>query len=119
MLFRSQLAFSGENFSVEHIIPRFRGGNSSAGNLALACQGCNNHKFTRTEALDEMTGRMTRLFHPRNDRWPEHFEWSADATELLGLTSLGRATVVALHLNRAGLIAQRAVLAALELHPPV
>ncbi len=59
----TQLAFSGENFSVEHIIPQSRGGNSTPDNLALACQGCNNHKFIRTEAFDEMTGRMTRLFH--------------------------------------------------------
>ena len=33
-----------QSFSVEHIIPRGRDGDSSRGNLALSCQGCDNHK---------------------------------------------------------------------------
>lgn len=49
-------------FSVEHIAPRSRKGTSTAENLAFACQGCNNHKYTRTEATDPATGDLVTLF---------------------------------------------------------
>ena len=42
---RSQVRFAMQPFSVEHIVPRSRGGKTELENLALACQGCNNHKF--------------------------------------------------------------------------
>lgn len=31
--------------------------------------------------------------------WFEHFEWSSDGLRIVGLTAVGRATVVALHLS--------------------
>ena len=40
----SQVAFSAQSFSVEHIIPRHKSGPTSLDNLALACQGCNGSK---------------------------------------------------------------------------
>jgi 5-methylcytosine-specific restriction endonuclease McrA len=40
---RSQAKFSTQAFSVEHIIPVSSGGETVSDNLALACQGCNNH----------------------------------------------------------------------------
>src|SRR5438046_2244977 len=42
---RSQARLATHPFSVEHILPRSRGGEATEGNLALACQGCNNHKY--------------------------------------------------------------------------
>ena len=53
--------FVPETLSVEHIIPRSRLGSDSAGNLALACQGCNNHKYIRIEAEDPVTGLTVRF----------------------------------------------------------
>ncbi len=75
---RSQLRFSPDPFSVEHIVPRTAGGDDDTDNLALACQGCNNRKYTSTEAVDPVTGRTVPLYHPRRQRWSEHFAWSDD-----------------------------------------
>jgi hypothetical protein len=47
------------------------------------------------------------LFHPRRQVWHEHFTWSADATRIEGITPTGRATVVALRMNRAMIVAAR------------
>jgi hypothetical protein len=110
--------FAPEALSVEHIIPLSRGGASDASNLALACQGCNNHKYTRVTACDPITGRWVPLFHPRRHRWTDHFAWNQDATLVIGLTCLGRATVEALQLNRPGLVGLREALVAFGVHPP-
>ena len=90
---RSPSHYSTQVFSAEHIIPRSAGGPTAADNLALACQGCNNHKYTKTEAPDPATNAMVPLYHPRRDRWSDHFAWSEDATIVIGLTPMGRATV--------------------------
>ena len=115
---RSQLRYATQPFSLEHIVPLARGGSSDAGNLALACQGCNNHKFTKVTGLDAASGATVPLYHPRRDRWRDHFAWNHDATLVLGLTPSGRATVEALQLNRAGLVTLRKVLYAAGVHPP-
>lgn len=47
-------------------------------NLALARQGCNNHKYDRTTGRDPTSGQVVRLYHPRQDRWLEHFAWSPE-----------------------------------------
>jgi len=88
-------------------------------NLALACQGCNNHKYTKTEGYDPVTGDMVPLYHPRRQRWRDHFAWNEDFTLIIGLTPTGRATVETLWLNREGLVNLRRILYALGEHPPV
>ncbi len=115
---RSQARFAMQPFSVEHIAPRSRGGDSSRSNLALSCQGCNNHKYNHTEGTDPATGLAAPLFHPRRQRWSDHFAWNEDATIIIGLSSTGRATVASLHLNRPELINLRRILAAAGEHPP-
>jgi hypothetical protein len=114
----SQARFSPDPFSVEHIVPRAQGGTDELENLALACQGCNNRKYIHTSARDPVTGEVVPLYHPRNHRWYEHFTWSEDYSLLLGLTPLGRATVVRLHLNREGVVNLRLVLRTVHEHPP-
>src|SRR5579885_826593 len=101
---RSQARYATQSFSVEHILARARGGETAANNLALACQGCNNHKYDKMEAPDPATGAAVPLYHPRRDRWEEHFAWSGDFTLIIGLTPTGRATVGALALNRSGVV---------------
>jgi hypothetical protein len=103
---------------VEHILARARGGTTTLDNLALACQGCNNHKYDKVEAPDPITGRSAPLFHPRRDRWVEHFTWSDDFSLVLGLSPTGRATVEALYLNRDGVTALRRLLYKHGEHPP-
>ena len=115
---RSPAAFAHQSFSIEHIRPRSRRGKRSPANLALSCQGCNNHKYNRTKARDPVSGQTVVLFHPRRHRWTDHFGWTDDGTEILGLTRIGRATVEALQLNREALVNLRRVLVEAGEHPP-
>jgi hypothetical protein len=112
------MEFATQSFSVEHILPRARGGSADLENLALSCQGCNNHKFTKTEGFDPLTKQTVPLFHPRKQRWRDHFTWNEDYTLVIGLTPTGRATVNELHLNRSSLSNLRHVLFASGEHPP-
>jgi hypothetical protein len=107
-----------QSFSVEHIEPLQAGGSDDSENLALACQGCNNHKYTRTRGRDPIAGETVALFHPRRDRWQDHFIWSNDFTRIVGLTPTGRASVEILQLNRPGLVNLRRVLYVAGEHPP-
>jgi len=113
----AQMQFSSDSFTVDHITPRILGGPTTVENLALSCYGCNQHKSTRTVAHDPVTGLLVSLFHPRQQRWTEHFAWSDDFTSLLGVTPTGRATIAALHLNRPGLVNLRRALYAIGEHP--
>jgi hypothetical protein len=115
---QSQLKFSADSFSVEHIIPRSRGGSDELSNLALSCQRCNNAKFVDVEAIDALTGHSATLFNPRQHDWSEHFAWSHDFVLIHGLTPTGRATVDKLQLNRVGIVNLRRVLHGAGEHPP-
>ena len=84
---------------VEHIRPIIKGGTDDESNLWLACPICNGHKGEKTEAVDPETGEETPLFNPRTQRWSDHFRWADDGLQIIGLTPVGRATVVALHLS--------------------
>jgi hypothetical protein len=115
----SQAIFSPSPFSIEHIVPRADGGRNEIGNLALACMGCNGHKYASQTGLDPLTGERSRLYHPRQDTWSEHFRWSDDYAYIVGLTPIGRATVARLHLNRSGVVNLRKTLRRVGLHPPL
>jgi hypothetical protein len=92
-------------FQTDHIIARQHGGTSEVENLAYACFHCNTHKGPNIAGIDPFTGELSRLFHPRADRWHDHFAWQGARLE--GLTPVGRATVVTLALNDPNLIAVR------------
>jgi hypothetical protein len=109
---------SGIRCQTDHIIPRSRGGATTADNLCLACAACNGHKHARTHAIDPVTGAEVPLFDPRRQSWQEHFSWSADNTEIIGQTATGRATITALKLNDALIVAARALWTGTSLHPP-
>jgi hypothetical protein len=115
----SQLKFSPDPFSVEHIIPRAAGGTDELDNLALACQGCNGRKYTSTEAIDPASGAVVSLYNPRHQVWSEHFAWSEDFALIIGITPIGRATVADLELNREGVTNLRRILRAEGQHPPL
>jgi hypothetical protein len=68
-------------------------------NLCCACRSCNEFKGKAITAHDPLTGEVVPLFHPRSQMWSDHFAWNAPATHLIGLTAIGRATVVALNMN--------------------
>ncbi len=116
---KSQVRFAIQPFSIEHIIPKSQGGDTTLDNLALACQGCNNHKYNKTEGRDSISGDIVPFYHPRQQRWSEHFAWNNDFILIIGLTPVGRTTVEALQLNREGVVNLRKVLYAMGEHPPV
>ena len=115
---KSQARFATQSFSSEHILPRHLGGETTLNNLALACQGCNNHKYTKTEARDPLSGNLAPLYHPRQQRWHDHFAWNDDFSLIIGLTPIGRVTIEALQMNREELVNLRHVLYAMGEHPP-
>ncbi|MCB0521729.1 MAG: HNH endonuclease [Saprospiraceae bacterium] len=75
---KAQENLSSSPFSIEHIIPLAKNGTDELDNLAFACPGCNNYKFTHLEAVDPVSGETVPLFHPRQHDWNEHFQWSED-----------------------------------------
>ena len=116
---RSQARYSLGPFVIDHIIPKARGGMTWLNNLAFACSWCNGHKHAKVKVTDPMTGKSVRLFNPRRQRWEDHFTWNEDYTLIIGLTSVGRGTVEALHLNHEEAINLREVLRLLNRHPAV
>ena len=98
-------------------IPRSQGGATSLDNLALACQGCNNHKYNKTQSDNPVTNQPAELFHPRQQLWQDHFTWDERFELVIGLTAIGRATVETLQLNRPELLNLRKLLYAAGQHP--
>lgn len=105
-------------FEVEHIVPRSAGGATIFDNLCLACPTCNRYKATRQSVEDPVTQQLVPLFHPQEDDWYEHFSWGSDATEIVGRTPTGRATIAALRMNRTQLVRVRRMWVAMGEHPP-
>jgi len=84
-------------FPIDHVIAAQHRGPTVADNLALSCLRCNSRKGPNIASLDPVSGELVRLFHPRQDRWSDHFEWSGP--RLIGLTGIGRATAELLAIN--------------------
>ena len=101
-------AYAELRFQVDHIISQQHGGPTASANLAWSCLRCNKHKGPNLSGIDPITGQVVRLFHPRRDRWAEHFVW--EATQLLGLTPVGRTTVAVLQINRTDAVLVREAL---------
>jgi hypothetical protein len=103
---------------VDHVIPQSAGGTSDFANLCLSCVGCNGFKLAYQTGMDPDTGEEAPLFHPRSQRWEEHFSWSVDGTRIRGLTPIGRATVARLRMNRAAMTDARRLWVQAGWHPP-
>jgi 5-methylcytosine-specific restriction endonuclease McrA len=91
-------SLQGATFHVEHTTPRRRGGLTELENLAWACPACNLAKADRVDGDDPQTGTSAPLFNPRRDKRHDHFGWNG--YEVTALTSVGRATIITLDLNR-------------------
>jgi len=103
---------------IDHIIRKAIGGSDEEENLWLACSLCNNYKGTQTDAFDQVTQKYVKLFNPRTQQWSQNFAWSEDATEIIGLTACGRATVTALQLNNNIAVSVRRQWVSAGWHPP-
>ena len=97
-------------FQIDHVIALQHGGPTELENLALACFHCNLHKGPNIASLDPDSGALAALFHPRNDRWADPFEW--DGARIVGRSPIGRATVRVLAMNDADAVAVREALIA-------
>lgn len=111
-------ASSGQPMVVDHIEPWAKGGAAVFDNLCFACRRCNEYKGAQTSAVDPLTGDAVSLFHPRHDRWVDHFAWDESTIFLRGLTATGRATVVALNMNNPIIVTARQRWAIAGWHPP-
>ena len=103
---------------IDHVFPLAKGGTNTEDNLCLACALCNQHKWTKTEGLDPESGENVALFNPRQQKWSQHFAWSEDGVNIIGLTACGRATVIALKLNNSLAVIVRRNWVKAGWHPP-
>jgi hypothetical protein len=84
---------------VEHIVAKQHGGSDDPDNLALACHRCNLHKGPNLTGIDPRTEEVVPLFHPRRNRWFDHFAF--EGVRINGISAIGRATVHVLAMNDA------------------
>ena len=111
-------ALTVTTFEFDHIKPRSEGGQTVFKNLCLSCPSCNRYKAARQTAIDPITQEEVALFNPQNQLWNDHFNWSQEQNEIIGLTPEGRATIKALKMNRPQLIRVRAMWVKMGEHPP-
>jgi HNH endonuclease len=104
-------------FEVEHVIPTSQQGNDDETNTALACRACNLKKSDHVTGIDESTQAEIHLFNPREDRWEVHFQVDTETGEILGLSTMGRATVARLDLNAPAQLQARQQWMRLKLYP--
>ena len=105
---RAPEAASPLRFPIDHVVARQHRGSGKLDNLALACGFCNRHKGPNLAGIDPQTSQMFRLYHPRRDRWSDHFQWRG--AHIIGKTSIGRVTVVVLAMNNPQQLAIREAL---------
>lgn len=113
---RMHQALQGATFHVDHVVPRSRGGSDEEDNLALCCPTCNLHKSDRTQLSDPDSSGVVPVFHPRRDRWEDHFRW--DRYRMVGLTGIGRAAIFAFDLNHPRRLLIREAEERFDLYPP-
>lgn len=101
-------SFDVRPFQLDHIRAHKHAGSSQLENLAWSCLACNSFKGPNVAGYEPDSDRLFPLFNPRLDRWSEHFAWSGPV--LVGLTPVGRTTVVVLRLNEPDRIEHRRLL---------
>jgi len=100
--------FTLAEHEIDHVIAVKHGGQTVAENLALCRTVCNRFKGSDIASIDSGTGELAPLFHPRLDRWDDHYEFRNG--EIVGLTARGRVTVRLLRMNRPTRIKERQLL---------
>jgi 5-methylcytosine-specific restriction endonuclease McrA len=100
---------------IDHIIAEKHGGATDETNLANSCAVGNGFKGSDLTSIDPQTGAIVPLFHPRRDRWTDHFRLVEGRIE--PLTPVGAVTVRLLQLNHADRVEERKLLDAAGLLP--
>jgi hypothetical protein len=111
-------ANAGQRMVPDHIIPESKGGEKVFENLCFACRQCNEYKGSRIVGTDPLTGQTVSLFHPRQQHWSDHFAWEKNGTRIIGLTAVGRATIVTLQMNHEVIVTARQRWVSVGWHPP-
>ncbi len=93
---------------IDHIIAEKHGGRTESENLALSCTVCNKYKGSDLASIDPDTEKIVSLYHPRQNIWREHFQFSG--AEFTPLTAIGRVTIRLLQLNRLDRVEERQLL---------
>ncbi len=96
------------SLEVDHIIARKHGGETESKNLALACSLCNKYKGSDLTSIDPESNIITPLFHPRIEKWIEHFH--LNEAKIVPITPTGRVTAALLQLNQSERVAERKLL---------
>lgn len=108
----------GAAMEIDHYIPESLGGLTEENNLWPVCALCNVYKSNKIAVIDPVSEENVPIFNPRADNWQEHFEWVSQGERIAGKTTIGRATVSALKLNRSSLVRARRAWIAAGWHPP-
>ena len=90
---------------VDHVIAEKHRGPTTFENLALCCMTCNLRKASDIASFDPESGDLVPLFHPRSQKWSDHF--ALDGARFIGLTNIGRTTIEFLQLNSYERIVER------------
>jgi hypothetical protein len=115
---RTSSRLTGMPLVMDHILPSSLGGNDERENLSACCYRCNEFKGAKITANDPVTNESVSLFNPRQQRWLDHFQWANGGTHIIGITAIGRGTVLALRLNNEDVVQARAIWIGLSWHPP-
>jgi 5-methylcytosine-specific restriction endonuclease McrA len=89
--------FAPHTYHVDHIISQKHRGSDEIVNLAWACFRCNTNKGTDIAAYDSQAGTLEPLYNPRTQEWDNHFR--LDGVTIVGITPIGRATLILLDMN--------------------
>lgn len=92
---------AGSELTIDHIEPRYHGGDDNPENLVYCCHPCNEFKGNYWHTVLDL-----RLLNPLIDNTTAHFREQDDGM-LLPLTDRGTSHLRVLHLNRPELIAHR------------
>ncbi len=104
-------------FEVEHIVPLSRQGINTSDNLALSCRSCNLRKGSRISGNLANSDSEIAFFHPRNEKWHEHFYVNTELGAIAGITPTGEVTVKYLEMNSPAQLGARQLWIRLGLFP--
>jgi hypothetical protein len=102
-------------FQIEHIISEKHGGGTISENLACSCVFCNRFKGSDIASISPTTGQLVRLYHPRLDRWADHFEINGGL--IVPITEVPEATARLLRFNDDDRVLERKLLQAAGRYP--
>jgi hypothetical protein len=105
------------SFHIDHIVSRKQRGSTTSANLALSCLRCNVAKGTDPGTFIGRPPRLVRLYHPRQDRWDQHFRLAA--ARIVPLSDEGESTVRLLDLNAADRLLLRKTLIKAGRYPSI